>query len=360
MEGGLLFFFAFPPNIEFCFDLQQQDLAECGCWRGGVGAVMAAVLLSAGELRRAPAPPSSVSSSSGGSFNVQAQSNGAVSEAEKEEGAGAAATIPTGPGRTVWLFDSFEGLPSINPKAFPADSAHAGDVGAANEAVLGDNSMGAVRESLERLGVFDRWGTKLVRGFFEHSLPNLLRRGGGGGGRSGGSGADGSRGDDGGGSSAGSGSGGKGGGGPFKQLALLRVDGDLYESTIQALHYLYPSLAVGGHVVVDDFTDWVGCRRATRDFRLVHGIGPSATGSRNRGAGGGGGGGSSGGGRENTGESSEALQVVWHDVARGEQVRGVWWTKHSHVSYDPLDTAFLAPEDYAAAAEAIRNKRQAK
>lgn len=40
----------------------------------------------------------------------------------------------------------------------------------------------------------------------------------------------------------------------------------------QALHYLYPSVSVGGHVIVDDFTDWVGCRRAVADFRLVRGI----------------------------------------------------------------------------------------
>ena len=49
-------------------------------------------------------------------------------------------------------------------------------------------------------------------------------------------------------------------------LAILRLDGDLYESTLEALHYLYPLLSLGGHVAVDDFTDWKGTRDAVRDY----------------------------------------------------------------------------------------------
>jgi hypothetical protein len=53
--------------------------------------------------------------------------------------------------------------------------------------------------------------------------------------------------------------------------------------------------------------------------------------------------------------SGEELQVVWHDVARGEQVRGVWWTKRRPSAYDPLDDGPLQPETYRAAAKALRD-----
>ena len=104
-------------------------------------------------------------------------------------------------------------------------------------------------------------------------------------------------------------------GSPPERCRLLAggLDGDLYQSTLESLHYLYPFLSVGGHVVVDDFTDWEGCRQAVLDFRDAHGI-----------------------------ESAdEGLQVTWHDLrfdpARGEYTRGVWWTKQREVAYDPLD-----------------------
>ena len=40
---------------------------------------------------------------------------------------------------------------------------------------------------------------------------------------------------------------------PIERLAILRLDGDLYESTIQALDGLYHKLSVGGFVIVDDY-----------------------------------------------------------------------------------------------------------
>ena len=185
----------------------------------------------------------------------------------------------------------------------------------------GESGAAAVRASLERLGVFDEEGTQLVTGFFKDSLPRTLNAG-------------------------------FLRGAPPQhhhqqqqqrtppprqqtaaaaapqfpqfpppkaQLAILRVDGDLYESTIQALHSLYPALAVGGHVIVDDFTDWVG-RRAVRHFRAVHGIGGAASGF----------------------SPTEPLQVVWHDGWRASR-RGVWWTKQRDTPYNPLHPA-LKPE----------------
>ncbi len=58
---------------------------------------------------------------------------------------------------------------------------------------------------------------------------------------------------------------------PIQQLALLRLDGDLYESTMDALTSLYPKLSVGGFVIIDDYT--IGqCRQAVQDYRSAHHI----------------------------------------------------------------------------------------
>lgn len=59
---------------------------------------------------------------------------------------------------------------------------------------------------------------------------------------------------------------------PVKQLALLRLDGDLYESTMDALTALYHTVVPGGFVVVDDFDAVGGCRTAIERFREQHGL----------------------------------------------------------------------------------------
>lgn len=53
---------------------------------------------------------------------------------------------------------------------------------------------------------------------------------------------------------------------PIKQLAVLRLDGDLYESTIEALEILYPKLSYGGYVIIDDYA-LQPCRQAVEDYR---------------------------------------------------------------------------------------------
>ncbi len=59
---------------------------------------------------------------------------------------------------------------------------------------------------------------------------------------------------------------------PVERLALLRMDGDLYESTMDALNNLYPRLSDGGFVIVDDFNALPQCREAVNDYRRDHGI----------------------------------------------------------------------------------------
>lgn len=49
------------------------------------------------------------------------------------------------------------------------------------------------------------------------------------------------------------------------QIALLRLDGDLYESTLVCLQHLYPRVVSGGWVIVDDY-GLPGCREAVNQF----------------------------------------------------------------------------------------------
>ena len=58
----------------------------------------------------------------------------------------------------------------------------------------------------------------------------------------------------------------------MRRLALLRLDGDLYESTMDALVHLYPKLEPGGYLIVDDYGDIPACRQAVHDYRSRHGI----------------------------------------------------------------------------------------
>jgi hypothetical protein len=53
---------------------------------------------------------------------------------------------------------------------------------------------------------------------------------------------------------------------------VLRLDGDMYESTMDALTALYDKVSAGGFVIVDDYGCIEGCRRAVYDFRNARGI----------------------------------------------------------------------------------------
>jgi len=57
----------------------------------------------------------------------------------------------------------------------------------------------------------------------------------------------------------------------IERLSVLRMDGDMYESTMDALSALYHKVAIGGYVIVDDY-DGPPCRQAVTDFRDSHQI----------------------------------------------------------------------------------------
>jgi len=133
------------------------DVAECGCWRGGVAALAAAVLHAAGELRRGAA------GGSGGQRGEQIVGQATIEPSGGTSG-GSGGTSSGGPSRVVWLLDSFSGLPPPDVASFPVDAAHLGDTTAANSGPFGaaavQSGEAGVRAALNRLGLFDSEGTR--------------------------------------------------------------------------------------------------------------------------------------------------------------------------------------------------------
>lgn len=128
--------------------------------------------------------------------------------------------------RTVWVADSFEGLPAPNAAAYPDD---AGDPHHKySELRVG---VEQVRHNFRRYGMLDDQ-VKLLVGWFKDTLPTA----------------------------------------PIDKLAVVRLDGDMYESTIQSLEALYPKLSVGGFCIVDDYGDLPGARAAVNDYMQKVGV----------------------------------------------------------------------------------------
>lgn len=59
---------------------------------------------------------------------------------------------------------------------------------------------------------------------------------------------------------------------PMEQLAVVRLDGDMYESTMDGLTHLYPKLSPGGFLIVDDYGALPPCRQAVDDYRAANHI----------------------------------------------------------------------------------------
>jgi len=128
--------------------------------------------------------------------------------------------------RTVWVADSFQGLPPPNPEKYPQD---AGD--RHWEVSTLAVPIAEVKHNFEKYGLLDAQ-VRFLPGWFCDTLPSA----------------------------------------PIQALAVLRLDGDMYESTADALKALYPKVAPGGYVIVDDYGAVEGCRRAVDDYRNDNGI----------------------------------------------------------------------------------------
>jgi Macrocin-O-methyltransferase (TylF) len=133
--------------------------------------------------------------------------------------------------RRVIGVDSFEGIPPAKPDIYPADAAH---VGCEKIEILLNNSQEEVQGYLSRLGLDENKNIQLIKGWFCDVLPKLKNTN--------------------------------------PTLALVRLDGDTYESTIQALENLEPCTSQGGYIIIDDYFSWTGCKKATDDYRLAKGI----------------------------------------------------------------------------------------
>ncbi len=172
-------------NLEQCVvriiqDGVPGDLVETGVWRGGCGILMRAIL--------------------------------AVYQDSE---------------RSVWLADSFEGLPIADTATYPQDY---GDEHASLTPYLGV-SIETVQENFRRFGLLDTQ-VRFLKGWFRDTLPTAQ----------------------------------------IKNIAVLRLDGDMYESTYVALSSLYPKISVGGVLIIDDYGALPNCRLAVEDYRAQHGI----------------------------------------------------------------------------------------
>ena len=132
-----------------------------------------------------------------------------------------------GDDRELWVADSFQGFPQPEPGT--ADDTLETDMGAIDYFAPG---LEAVTGWFQRFGVGER--VRFVPGFFEETMAGLAGR----------------------------------------RWALIRLDADGYNATRLTLDTLYPGLARGGYVVIDDyFTPGLDvCRDAVDGFRSDHGI----------------------------------------------------------------------------------------
>ncbi|MCU0285013.1 MAG: TylF/MycF family methyltransferase [Acidobacteria bacterium] len=127
--------------------------------------------------------------------------------------------------RLVWVADSFSGLPKPNENVYPQDKG--------DQHYRWDDlkvSLDTVKQNFAKYGLLDD-RVKFLKGWFKDTLPTA----------------------------------------PIEKLALLRLDGDIYESTMDALVHLYPKLSPGGFIIIDDFINQ-SCVKAVHDYREKHHI----------------------------------------------------------------------------------------
>jgi O-methyltransferase len=126
--------------------------------------------------------------------------------------------------RNCYLFDSFEGLPEA--KEIDGEAARkwqSDKVGA----MYHNNCKAEDFYAQEAMNLAGCKNYQLVKGWFSETLPKFN---------------------------------------PDQPIAILRLDADWYESTIQCLDFLYPKVAKGGIIILDDYYTWDGCSRALHDY----------------------------------------------------------------------------------------------
>lgn len=132
--------------------------------------------------------------------------------------------------KTLWVADSFQGVPKPNPAKFPADAAQE-----RKTAFYKFDQLAVSRQDVEsnfRIHNLLDDRVRFLEGWFCDTLPTA----------------------------------------PIERLSLMRLDGDLYESTWDALVNLYPKLSPGGFCLIDDYGGIPSCREAVEDYRSQNNI----------------------------------------------------------------------------------------
>lgn len=137
------------------------------------------------------------------------------------------ASIDSGIKRKYYGFDSFQGIPFAGEH----DDCQPG-IGAKNESENGTLKTTGVSSHTKRdvMDTLQQWGVwnddvLLIEGWFQDTVPHNT----------------------------------------IKSIAVLRLDGDLYESTKVCLEHLYPLVETGGLVIIDDY-NLKGCRQAVTEY----------------------------------------------------------------------------------------------
>lgn len=126
--------------------------------------------------------------------------------------------------RQYYLFDSFEGL----PPADDIDGQEAKDYQINVDAPdYLDNCAAEESYALEAMGKSSAKKYKTIKGWFSDTLPSFV---------------------------------------PDQKIAILRLDGDWYQSTMDCFVNLYKHVIPGGIIILDDYYYWEGCTKATHDF----------------------------------------------------------------------------------------------
>jgi len=130
-----------------------------------------------------------------------------------------------GENRKIYVADSFKGLPKPNPVKYPVD---ANDIHYTIPEL--SVSLKDVKNNFEMFGDISE-NIIFLEGWFKDTLPKT----------------------------------------DIDKLCVLRMDGDMYESTMDILTNLYHKLSIGGFCIIDDYGH-ITCRKAVEDFRNQHGI----------------------------------------------------------------------------------------
>lgn len=131
--------------------------------------------------------------------------------------------------RKVILCDSFEGLPKPDSITYPADSEST-----YHEYPELAVSLEQVKDNFRRFNLLDEQ-VVFIKGWFRNTLKDL----------------------------------------PTDTIAVLRLDGDMYESTIETLQSLYDKVSLGGWIIIDDYDIVPACKKAVLYFFNERNINPT-------------------------------------------------------------------------------------